>query len=171
MNFWVKYLNIFFAPLNFSATIMMCFFSIFGLVNRLCRHLEPSSRCLLEIFADQLGLLSLIIVTCNWNQAIFTLFARDLCWSAWHSQSCHHPHVQLEPGRLHVVRSRSLMISLAFSAESSFSRATGTGPSSRYLLEIFADQLGFPWNLGFLELKPHCLVAAHHQQMSLADSQ
>ena len=172
MYFWVKYLNIFFALLIFAQKLWCVFFSIFGLVNRLCWHLEPSSRCLLEIFADQLGLLSLIIVTCNWNQAVFMLFARDLCWSAWRSQCCviiltcnwnqavfmlfardlwwsawhfqpsHRSHVQLEPGPLHVICSRSLLICLAFSFLSSSSRATGTGPSSRCSLEIINDQLG-----------------------------
>ena len=62
---------------------------------------RPSSRCLLKIFADQLDVLSFIII--NWNQALFTLFARVLCWSASRSKSRHHHHVQLEPDRLHVV--------------------------------------------------------------------
>ena len=44
------------------------------------------SRCLLEIFADQLGALSLVInVTYNWYRAVFTLFALAL-----RSQACLH---------------------------------------------------------------------------------
>ena len=57
------------------------------------------------------------------------------------TQACCHPHLQPEQGRLHVVCSRSSLISFAFSGLSSSSHATGTGPSSRCLLEIFADQL------------------------------
>ena len=123
------------------------FWKIPSFLNLFSRHTRwrPCRCCSLEIFDDQLGVPRLVVIlTCNWNQAIFTLFTRNLCRSAWRSQACRHPHLQLEPGHLHVVRSRSLLISLAFPGLSSSSLATGTGPSSRCLLEIFVDQLGVP---------------------------
>ena len=73
----------------------------------------PSSHCLLEIFADQLGVRSLIIVMYNWN------------WGP--SSRC----------VLEIFADQ-----LGFSVSSSSSRTTPTGPSSHCLLEIFADQLG-----------------------------